>query len=248
MIILYALVAILLFLIIRNIVYKFRLKKIFNANNVIVFGKKGTGKDIIFNYITNTRKFYYSNIPYTNKNYELITPNDLKLGDNNYENLLNNDIHKCAWNYKENIDFFISDSGVYLPSQYDSILHKKYKGLPLFYALSRHIGCHNIHCNTQNLERLWKALREQADYYVKCLKTIKIPFFLIVKVRTYDKYSSAVNDIRICKGGIFGKSDVVKVQNANVGEIKEFSIIVSKRKTKYNSRYFKEVFLEKPEC
>lgn len=243
MIILYLIIGALLFVTLINFLNKYELKKFFNNNNVIVYGKKGTGKDVLFNYITNTRRFYYSNIPYTNKNYELITPNDLKLGSNTFENMLHNQVIKCDWNFKEKIDFFISDCGVYLPSQYDSILHKNYKGLPLFYALSRHIGLHNVHCNAQNLERIWKALREQADIYIKCLKTIKLPFFLVIKYRYYDKYNSAVNDIRIAKGGLLKTSDTIKVQNANVGIIKEKFIIVSKLKTKYNSRYFKDLLI-----
>lgn len=243
MIIFYLIIGALLFVLLINFLNKNELKKFFNNNNVIVYGKKGTGKDVLFNYITNTRKYYYSNIPYTNKNYQLITPNDLKLGSNTFENMLHNQVLKCNWNYKEKTDFFISDCGVYLPSQYDSILHKNYKGLPLFYALSRHIGLHNVHCNAQNLERIWKALREQADIYIKCLKTIKLPFFLVVKYRYYDKYQSAVNDIRITKGGLLKTSDTIKVQNANVGIIKEKFIIVSKYKTKYNSRYFKDLLI-----
>ena len=244
MIILFILVAIFVFIFILNILNKFELKKFFNNSNVIVYGKKGSGKDILFNYITNTRRFYYSNIPYTNKNFELITPNDLKLGNNTFINMLLNNTEKCNWTFKEKTDFFISDCGVYLPSQYDSILHKEYKGLPLFYALSRHIGLHNIHCNAQNLERIWKALREQADIYIKTLKTIKLPFLLVVKYRIYDKYSSAINDIRICKGSLLHTSDTIKVQNSNVGLIKEKWIIVTKFNTKYNSRYFKDLLIE----
>lgn len=220
------------------------LKSKFKNSNVIVFGKKGSGKDIVFNYITNTRKKYYTNVPYTNKNYELITPNDLKLGLNTFESMLHQSIEKIDWRFDEKIDFFISDCGIYLPSQYDSVLHKNYKGLPLFYALSRHIGLHNVHCNTQNLERIWKALREQADIYIKCLYTIKLPFFLVVKYRTYDKYSSAQQDIRLCTGGLLTTPAEIKVQNANVGEIKERFIILSKHKTKYNSRYFKDIFIK----
>lgn len=244
MILLIILLILVAILFIINLLNKSKLKKYFKESNVIVFGKKGSGKDVLFNYITNTKKEYYSNIPYTNKNYLLVTPNMLKLGDNTFENMLNNEVKKCQWNFKEGVDFFFSDCGIYLPSQYDSILHKKYKGLPLVYAVSRHLGNHNIHCNAQNLERIWKALREQADVYIKCLKIIKLPFFLILQYRTYDKYSSAVNDIRVTKGGIFKTSDTIKVQHANYGEIEEKFIILSKRKINYDSRYFKKVFIE----
>lgn len=230
-------------IIIINYLKKRELINYFNSNNVIVFGKKGTGKDLLFNMITNHKKFYYTNIPYTNKNYELFNISDLKLGLNDYESLLNNNVIRTYWNFKENCDFFISDGGVFLPSQYDAVLHKKYKGLSLIYALSRHIGNHNIHTNVQNLERLWKPLREQADIYIKTLGITKLPFLIKLNYRIYDKYSSAVADIRTIKSGIFKDSDNIKIQNANVGLVKEKSVLMLKSKIKYDTRYFKKVFV-----
>lgn len=229
---------------ILNTIHFNELKSFFRLGNVIVFGSRGKGKDVLFNTISNKDKFYYSNIPYTNKNHEIITIKDLELGDNTFNNLINNDFKKVNWKFKENTDFYLSDCGAFMPSQYDSTLHKIYPSFPITYAFSRHIGNHNIHCNSQNLERIWKALREQADTYIKCLGVIKLPFFLILKYRIYDKYSSARNDIRPIKVGLLKNDSNIKIQNANVGYIKESWIIVSKRKTKYNSRYFKEILID----
>lgn len=241
--ILFILAILLLIFFFIDTINKYQLIKFFNSNNVIVFGKKGTGKDLIFNFITSKKNKYYSNIPYTNQNYELFTLSDLKLGDNTFENTLNDNIIKSQWKFDEKTDFFISDCGIYLPSQYDYILHKKYSGLPLFYALSRHIGNHNVHCNVQSLERIWKPLREQADIYIKTLKTFKLPLFLVVKYRVYDKYSSATNDIRPVKEKLLKKDSQIKIQNANVGIIFEKTIFLFKPFIRYNSHYFKEKFI-----
>lgn len=231
-------------IIIINFVNKAELKKMFKKNNVIVFGKKGTGKDMIFNYITNTKE-YYANIPYSKLPQLLVKVSDLKLGDNTFETLLNDKVIKVSWPYKENTDVFISDCGVYLPSQYDYILHKKYGGLPLLYALSRHIGNFNIHCNAQALERIWKPLREQADWYIKTLDTVNLPFMLLTKYRIYDKYSSALNDVRPLKMPLLGKSEPVnQVHLANTGIVKEKWIIQLKRNVKYDTRYFRKIFIK----
>lgn len=244
MFILIIFIAILTILTIFNILHFTELRKFFQLGNVIVYGSRGKGKDVLFNAISNKDKFYYSNIPYTNKKCEIITLKDLELGDNTFNNLINNNFKKVPWRFKDNCDFYISDCGAFMPSQYDSTLHKIYPSFPITYAFSRHIGNHNIHCNSQNLERIWKALREQADTYIKCLGVSKFPFFLLLKYRIYDKYSSARNDIRPIKRGLLIRDSNLKIQDANVGLIKESWIIVSKLKTKYNSRYFKDVLIE----
>lgn len=244
MIVLIIILIILLIIIIINELNKHKLKNYFKKSNVIVYGKKGSGKDVLMDYIATSKKEYYSNVPYSKQPLELVNPNDLKLGNNTFESLLNGKVEKTQWPYKEGTDFFISDCGVYLPSQYDYILHKKYGGLPLLYALSRHIGKHNIHCNAQNLERIWKPLREQADIYIKVIETINLPFFLLTKYRVYDKYQSAVQDVRITKQPLLKKDSNITVHQANVGSIEEGWILRLKKNVKYNSRYFKDVFIE----
>lgn len=238
-----ALILILIFILI-NFYNKSKLKNYFKKSNVIVYGKKGSGKDVLMDFIATSKKEYYSNVPYSKKPLEIVNPNQLRLGNNTFESMLNNQVDKVCWDYKEGVDFFISDCGVYLPSQYDYILHKKYGGLPLLYALSRHIGLHNIHCNAQNLERIWKPLREQADIYIKVLETIKLPFILITKYRVYDKYQSAVQDVRITKQSLLKKDSTITVHQANVGDISEGWIIRLKCNVKYDSRYFKKIFIK----
>ena len=118
--------------------------------------------------------------------------------------------------------------------------------MPILYALSRQLYGNNIHCNTQNLERAWKALREQADFYVRCKRTYKLPFILITSVITYDKYESAKQCYEPVKNRLMNKYSKAEVDiyNAEKGEIKKGLVFNLKSKVKYDTRYFEKVLLE----
>ena len=133
-----------------------------------------------------------------------------------------------------------------MPSQMDSTLHKQFPSFPIYYALSRHLYAKNMHINSQNLERVWKAIREQADYFVRCRGVIKIPFFLIIKTTEYDRYQSAVNDVRAYHGGgflnKFNSAERATYQASN-GFIQDGFVIVPKWGIKYDTRaYHKKIF------
>ena len=143
----------------------------FNEGNVIVAGKKGKGKDLLFQYVINNRKQpYYSNISYGNS-YSEIKLKDLSTDLNSYTEIVEDNISKTPHKFFESTDFYISDIGIFLPSYMDSKLYKQFPSMPILYALSRHLYNSNIHCNTQNIERGRKALREQADSYIIVRKT-----------------------------------------------------------------------------
>src|SRR5690606_12577738 len=109
-----------------------------------------------------------------------------------YENFINDNVQQIEKREQlECADIYISDAGIYLPAQYHYLLDKKYKSLPIFYALSRHLYNNNVHVNTQALNRVWDKLREQADSYFKALKTIKIFGLLFTRVRYYETYQVA---------------------------------------------------------
>lgn len=151
----------------------------FKKSNVVVAGKKGTGKDLIFNKVINRRNdYHYCNIPMGDKN-KIISLKAVSVEPNTYKDFINENVTRINRTFYEKKDIYISDGGVYLPSYMDAVLYKTYPSMPIFYALSRHLYENNIHVNVQNYNRLWKALREQADFFVTCRKTIKIPFFLI---------------------------------------------------------------------
>ena len=102
-------------------------KNKFKECNVIVSGKKGTGKDLLFQLIISKRKRenYYANIDYGYK-YHHIGLKDISVEPNTYLNFIDDDVKKIKKLHDDKEDIYISDGGIYLPSQYDSILYKKF--------------------------------------------------------------------------------------------------------------------------
>ena len=218
----------------------------FKKRNVIVDGKKGSGKDIVFQNVINARKdFYYSNISYGGK-HKIISCNDISVYPNTYDNFINDNVVKVKRTFKEGKDIYISDGGIYLPSYMDSKLYKQYPSFPIYYALSRHLYNQNIHINTQNFNRVWKAIREQADFFIHVHKTIKLPFLLITKCTTYDKYESAIKYLTPVKKRFMNKYSTAEldIYNATNGEIKQGYIITWKHSIKYNTRAFEKILLK----
>ena len=160
--------------IIKHIMFCRLILKEFKRSNVIVYGKIGRGKDLVFQWVINKRKqFYYANIDYSkhkDKKHRIILKSlkSVSTGPNDYKHIIENDIVKQSHQFYENKDIYISDVGVHLPSYMDSLLYKYYPSMPIAYAMSRQLYDHHIYCNTQSLERGWKALREQADFYIRC--------------------------------------------------------------------------------
>lgn len=222
------------------------LKQTFKNNSVLVFGKKGKGKDILFQKVIYMRKKepYLSNIDYGYNG--SVTPiKDLTLDPNTYEHFINEDITKIKRKDFEAKDYYLSDGGIHLPSQEDHYLHKKYKSLPLYYALSRQLYLQNIHVNTQCLSRLWKALREQADSYIKCRYIIKLPGVIIGFITTYEKYKSAEDELLPMRGRIFNKFSKAQVDQfeATNGKVENRFYIIMKKHIKYDTRYFRDIVL-----
>lgn len=243
--------AILAIICLKSFLFRLNLTKHFAKNNVIVFGAKGCGKDLLFQKMIKVRKQeYYSNISYGYK-YNPFEMKDLLLGDNTFDNFVQGNVTKCnEEDYPfENKDIYISEGGILLPSTYDTKLWKVYPSFPISYALSRHLWNNNIHYNSQNLERAWKALREQADFFIWCRGVIHLPGLLIIKCISYDKYQSALNHTLPMPTGFFNKTTrALKAQfDATNGEIKKGLVFVWKNTIKYDTRYFKGVVFGKNE-
>lgn len=243
--IIFIVVTILLTLLIINLLLtKKRLKDYFKSS-VIVYGAKGTGKDLLFQKVIymNRKKDYYSNITYGYKHHD-ISIKDISVAPNTYNDFIHNEITKIDRKEEmESRDIYLSDTGVFLPSTYDSTLNKTYPSFPIYYALSRHLYNQNIHCNTQNLERVWKQLREQADKYIKCIRTIKIFGLFIIRVRFYDKYESAKLNLLPMNIRVLNKQQkaLVDQYNATNGEIKNGLVLITKKHIKYDTRHFRRV-------
>lgn len=224
------------------------IKKRFNNGNVIVFGHKGKGKDLLFQKVINKRrnKSYFSNIDY-GKKFNKLDMAMIDLAPNIFENMIENNVVKIIDPLGvENTDIYLSDGGIYFPSQYDTLLNKKYRSFGLAYALSRHLWNNNIHVNTQALSRVWKLLREQADTYIKCRYTLKLPFILVTAYTIYDKYSSAENDVRPIKARFRNKVSKAEVDiyNGSNGLVKNGFIVQLKKSVKYDTRIFKKIMFK----
>ena len=239
--------AILLFVVTKNhLNYKFLIGN-FNRFNVIVFGKKGTGKDLFFQSIIRKRKKpYYSNISYGYDQRKHISVGDISVAPNTFDNSLENNFVKVPRVFEEKIDFFISDGGIYLPSQYDSSIDKKYPSMFIFYVLIRHLYNSNIHINYNgSITRLYKKLREQADGYIKMRRSIRFFAWMIMLGTYYDKYESAEQSLLPLKVAMlnkYSKADALLYKAQN-GDIRDFFIFIPLKSIKYDTRYFKNKLL-----
>lgn len=216
---------------------------LFTSSNVIVFGKKGAGKDLLFALVTHLVKGnHYSNIYYNEKTLHLKSLKQLAVGGNGFNNLVEGNIKKYKDPFIPGIPIFISDGAVYFGSQNDSEVTKSYPGLSIFMALSRQLGEHLIHVNTQALTRLYKKIREQADAFIKCLRAVDYGKFMLIDAISYDKYEAA------CAGTLpypnFDRTsiDYQKFAGAN-GEVEYHTFYVLKKWLKYDTHYFAKLFL-----
>jgi len=233
-----------LIILIKDLVNKRFIKEKFEDSNIIVYGKKGSGKDLLFQLVINLRKKkHYSNIEY-NKQTEIIKIKDLSVDPNTYIGAIEGDFVIVKKIFDERVDTYISDGGIFLPSQYDHNLDKQYPSFPIFYALSRHLYDSNIHINTQNLTRVWKKIREQADGYFKCSGVIPFLGLLILKVRYYDKYETAEANIAPMPTRWLNKFSKANADEylALHGDIRDMFVIISRKKIHYDARYFHKVF------
>lgn len=227
--------------------------KLFDKHSVSVFGAKGTGKDMLFSNVIARRKHnqYISNLDYHVKNKEFI-PLDFDALDlrNNYLNFLSHNVIEYEYPYNDNVDIYISDCGVYFPSQYNGELNKKMPNFPTFMALSRHLGNCYVHTNAQNFNRVWDKIREQSDRYIMTLGCFVIGKLVIQKVRIYERYQTALDNISPFK---YVSSHLIpskeenntilqqKISHQNsYGKIQE-RILIYFNKTNYDTRFFKGV-------
>ena len=197
----------------------------FRRCNVMVFGKKGTGKDLIFAHVIALRgEKHYANIPY-DYNTEVIELHEVAAGDNTFEDCVNGTVRPFSPRFEEGCDIYMSDTGIYFPSSEDRLLNKVYPSTPVHLALSRQLYNSNCHTNCQAFERPWIKIREQADSYIQTLGTVDRGDCLYVHILCYDKYDNAKNE---------------------VNQVAEYTVRIPKSELMYDSRYFRNVFFEKP--
>lgn len=178
-----------------------KITKIFESGNVCVTGLRGCGKDmLISNVVARRKQPYVSNIDYGGEYYPLDFGN-IDCGKNTFRNFISGKLGKYTFPYPMGSDIYISDVGVYLPSQYSSELDRAYPYLATYQALSRQVSRNNVHINCQHLGRAWNKLREQSDLYITCNRCVVLfgGRLVIQKVTLYDKYESCLNRVRPCR-------------------------------------------------
>lgn len=221
--------------------------RLFDSGNVCVCGLRGRGKDLLMSNVVVRRSLpYVSNTDYGG-HYIPLVMNSFDCGGNTYENFLTNNLKPYRYPFEDCTDIYISDAGVYFPSQYCGDLNKKYGYFSTFMALSRHLGLANVHFNVQNLNRVWDKIREQSDIYI-CCNWSKIFFkkWVVQRVTLYEKYESAVSRVppysppRVSLNEDRRLQVLMQKQNYRIshGEIKRM-LLIYKNLSTYDSRVFK---------
>lgn len=225
--------------------------KDFERGNVCVTGLRGRGKDmLIANVVCRRNLPYVSNVDYGGTHYPLDL-DKLSVGYNCYKDFINGTVKKYEYPYGDDVDVYISDVGVYFPSQFCSELNRDYKHLPVAMALSRQLGF-NVHTNCQNLNRQWDKIREQSDIYYLCRWCKVLPGGIVIQaIRKYEKADSCQNRVppfsvklplvAFLDWRMRVHYDLQRQSYYSThGDIKD-RILIYRNKSKYNTRIFQEV-------
>lgn len=230
-----------------------KIVKLFENGNVSVSGLRGRGKDMLMSNVIARRKNleYVSNIDYGYK-YNEFRYKDFDV-PNTFKNFITNELYEYRFPFSDKTDLYLSDCGIYFPSQYQKELCKMFEGLTTFQALSRQLGLCNVHTNSQYLGRVWDKIREQSDTYIVC-QSCKVFFGKIViqKIRIYEKYESALNNVAPFRmrvplfsiSTVRSNVELAKTQYTNTHGIIKSHYLVYINKGKYDTRVFKSKLLK----
>ena len=223
--------------------------KLFEDGNVCVTGLRGRGKDMLMANVAVRRKLpYVCNCDYGGERY-VLDLDALACGKNTYRDFLSGNLKYYQFPYPDGTDVYITDCGVYFPSQYCNELNKQYPYMATFPALSRQVGLSNQHINCQNINRIWLQLREQSDQFILCRRCWVIFGLVVQLVRIYDQYESCAHKVRPfpVRVPLFATASTrysVKLQRAtyeaNHGMIKD-GILIYRNKSNYDTRIFKRM-------
>ena len=226
--------------------------KMFESGNVSVCGLRGTGKDLLMSNVVIRRKLpYVCNIDYGDAHIPF-SYEDLSCGNNQYTNFISGDVSQYEYPYPDGTDVYLSDAGIYFPSQFCSELNRKFPYMSVFQAISRHVGDCNFHFNAQNLNRVWDKIREQSDLYIMCRGCIYFHGLVLQSVTIYDRYQSAVDrqrPLRLPRPILSNKETRMmrKIQlaqyEATHGKIRD-AILVYFNRSNYDTRQFRQILSE----
>lgn len=224
--------------------------KMFKNGSVCVVGQRGRGKDMLIgNVIARRKEQYHSNVNYNchKSSFIQLDFKGMQLSHNTPFDLVDGKIKPYTCPYMEGADIYISDVGVYFPSQECNELVKRYRSMPLFLALSRQLSNSSVHYNCQNLGRIWDKMREQSDQYILCEWCKVWKNWVLQSVIIYDRADSCQARIKPCRISTplmgSGKTDV-RIYKDNFynqhGEVKRM-LLFYRNKSKYDTRIFKSI-------
>lgn len=223
-----------------------RLKR-YQRDSLIVFGKKGHGKSLLFSVMARQcrKKGYLSNTDFKHKGQILVKPSDISLSPNDWESVMHSEVVPVPRHYEwECKPVFFDDAGIYFPNFADNTLKKAYPSFPISLAVWRHLYDAPIHVNSQDVSRTWKMIREQADGFIKARRFFHLGPVGFLSLTYYDRVASAENDLAPLRKVFLNKYSSADVASyrAEHGEIKDFTLMVWLPHHRYDSRYFRGVF------
>lgn len=232
-----------------------RFKKIiqlFEDGNVCVCGLRGKGKDMLMANVIARRKIpYVSNVNYGGSHYQF-NYEDINCGENTYKNFIEGKLKYYKFPFEDGTDVYLSDAGIYFPSQFCSDLNRHYQYMSVFQAISRHVGQSNFHFNAQSLNRVWDKIREQSDNFLLCRSCWYFYGIVLQKVTIYDRYQSAVDRMKplYLPLPMFANKEM-RLQRkmeyaryeAQHGSIKN-GLLLYRNKSTYDTRLFKKLLEE----
>ena len=221
--------------------------KVISQDSLIVFGKKGKGKTLLFSYMArqaSKKGGYASTFDLCQPNQTLISMDEVNVSPNTWENVLNGNVQKVAKKDLEGKPIFLDDAGIYLPNFADNLLKRKYASMPIAFAVWRHLYNAPIHINSQDVQRCWKVIREQADGFLKARRVIRLGPIFILNCTYFTNIESAMADLCPIRKRLLGRKESAEVFTAEHGEIKDFALIGLCHHHRYNSRYLADVFFE----
>lgn len=233
-----------IFTMVRCLMGRAYLKKV-KEDSLIIFGKKGKGKTLLCSEMTRMdKKGFLSNTDFKRKKGIIINPKDISIAPNTWEDILNGKFVKIEHKDWEGKPIYLDDAGIFLPNFADSMLKKLYPSMPPAFAVWRHLYNAPIHINSQDVNRVWKLLKEQENGAIQCRRTTRIGPFAFIHCTYYSNLESAAKELLPMKETIFNKYNKAElnVYNATNGEIKDFMIFAPVWRNKYDSRYFKSKF------
>ena len=219
-------------------------------DSLIVFGKRGHGKTLLFSVLSkqwakrSKARAYVSNTDFKHNGGELVRPSVVNVGANSWEDVLTGNVKPIDPQPLEGKAVYLDDAGVYLPNFADNMLKRQYPSMPIGNSVWRHLYNAPIHLNCQASDRAWKIMREQADGYLKARRVTKIGPFFRIACTYYEKARSAEEDLAPIKKRLFRAKGESDVYNASNGLIKDFAIWGVCCHHKYDSRYFRSVFFK----